>query len=125
MKCQRCNEEYIPSYSPSWDMSCPNRHGHVKINTKGQPIYYRFYVYPNPETRITIEQSPYNNQCYMVSHTKPSQQLRDKYGRFVRTARLRKQMLKLDKLIPVHLDENDYLLVDKLYEKMKIYLLFS
>lgn len=125
MKCQRCGKEYVPSFVPNWDMSCPDRHGHVRVNTKGEPIYYRFYIYPKPDVRITIEQSPFNNQCYLVSHTKPSKQLRDKYGRFIRTARIRTQLLKLNKMIPVKLDDNQFLLVDKLYEKMKLYLVFS
>lgn len=61
----------------------------------------------------------------MVSHTKLPQPLRDKYGRFVKSARIRKVLLKLDKMIPVKLDDNQFLLVDKLYEKMKLYLVFS
>lgn len=125
MKCHHCQQEMV-KLPNNWDLSCPKRHGHVKI-MGGQIAYYRLYLYPSPDIRITIEQSEFNGKLYLVKHTKVPQFRKNKKGQTIKAKpiRERKTLFTLDKMIAPKLDDNEIIQGQLLYEKLKLYLLFS
>lgn len=125
MKCHHCQQELTKAHSSNWDLSCPSSHAHVKLDSKGLIAYFRFYLYPTPEKRITIEKSSYNDKVYMSRHLKIWDRKKKNGQVSGKARRERKTILKIDMTFPCPMNPDGTIGAQRLYEKLKLYNLFS
>lgn len=129
MKCHYCDQTLGPAKNQTkWDLSCPSTHCHVKLKD-GQISEYRVYLYPNKDVRYTIECRFYYEAYHtnMASHTKIPHMIRNKKGKMVKKGvdKKRKTLINVKRQIPITLDDNGKLEVQKVFEKLQLFVLFS
>lgn len=130
MKCHYCDKELTKSKDQAkWDLSCPNTHCHIKLDKENNISEYRIYLYPTKDLKYTIECRFYYQAFHtsLASHTKTPNMVRNKKGQMIKRGvnKERKTLMKVDKQIPITTDDNGKLEVDKAFDKLKLYVLFS
>ena|SRR5277367_6875514 len=111
-KCQYCNRQLVPVNYYKWTLSCPKKHVHIRLNQQHEIDAYRFYVKEDGVTTHSVEQinlkdgrqTIYCNRYY------------ERHG---------KNILKIEKFFPLKVSEDGTLLVNDLFDKLRMFILFS
>lgn len=111
-----------------WALSCPDRHCHINT-VNGEVKEYLIYYYPTDRSvRYNIQQTHYYNSDFLsfTKHTKIPQTRLNRQNKIIQLKARReyKSIFKLEAFVPLRV-KDDVIQGRVMYEKMKLYTLFS
>lgn len=143
MKCHHCQQELIATKPDApykvklgfltygqWSLECPSKHCLVRLGETGQITNYIVHYYPAESKwahdRYTIDQS-ISVRLYFSRLRKKRQLKRNRKHQWYRAGYFkdRDQLLILDHFIPLEINKDGVLMVEKLFHKLKTYMVFS